>query len=228
VPSDASTHHRKRRHRRGDVLDRLLQAGLYMIERHGLGACTVERVAAEASLSQGSVYRRFNSEDAFLAAIFLHYLEQQNRIPPEQLLVLLKRPTLEETAERIVASIVERYRRSPQVHRAMAKFFESHYGTLYTDEAGDLLAVHYRQMADVLLRHSDRICHTDPTHAAYIAVLGAVAAIEDLFLEPDSVWGAKAGLPRSDRMLIGERTRAMIAYLRGQPEVGPPIEYGKL
>lgn len=210
------------------MLDRLLQAGLYTIEKSGLAACTVERVAAEASLSQGTVYRRFNSEDAFLGAIFLFYLHEESRTTPEQLLVLLKRPTLEETAERIVTLIVERYRRSPQVHRAMAQFFETHYGTLYTEEASEVIGEHYREMAAVLARHHDRICHDDPDRAAFIAVLEAAASVEDLFLEPDSVWGAKAGLPRSDRMLIGERTRAMIAYLRGMPEVGPPVEYGKL
>src|ERR1700678_2850992 len=58
------------------TLEKLLAATTAMLEQDGLEGATIPRIAAQAGVSVGSVYRRFEDKDALFRAQFLHLTER--------------------------------------------------------------------------------------------------------------------------------------------------------
>ncbi|MES2390364.1 MAG: TetR family transcriptional regulator [Acidobacteriota bacterium] len=204
------------------TVDKLLDAALYLFEAGAtLSDCTVERISAEAHVSKGKIYRRYGSNDAFLSAIFLRYLDQALAAGPEELFATLFRSSLEDTAERVVSTLLRPYRSNPGMHRAIEHFLRSRPDSAFALNAPERIAEYMRNIAAVLVPHRAMIAHADPERAAMIAVLNAASAIEDSFLDYGPEWDK--ALPRATQLLVSERTRALIAYLRAMPVPGPPV-----
>ncbi len=194
--------------------DALLNACLRVLERDGLEACTVPQVAAEAGLAPATIYRRFPHKQAMLHAAFTRALRS---LTPsrEELKKTLLRPTLAETAERIVASLQHDFRAHGKRLHALQQLLAIDPKADFAQRANKQLAAHLKALADVLLKHRDRIRHEDPERAALFAVLLAASAIQAVVLEPASLWSTT--LPLADKALTAEHTRAMVAYLRRKP-----------
>jgi AcrR family transcriptional regulator len=215
--------HRKssRRHSGRRTIDKLLDATLYLFDAGcTLPACTVELVCSEARVSQGLIYRRYNSSDAFLSAIFLRYLDRALAAPPEELTASLYRPNLEDTAERVVRALMRPYQNNPQMHRAMEQFLQLQPNTEYAAQAPERISEYMRHVAAVLIPHRALFAHPDPERAAMIAVLNTASAIEDTFFLLGPGWDN--ALPHTTQLFVAERSKALIAYLRAMPTAGPP------
>jgi AcrR family transcriptional regulator len=197
------------------TLEALLRATVAILDKEGLDACTLPRVAASAGVAAGTVYRRFADKDALLRAAFLHVLQRSNQANQAVLEKALLRPSLEDTAERIVATLLAQYREHPLLLRALSHFLETHSGSEFATQANGLINTNVQLVAGVLLHHSDRIRHPNPQRAAVFAVLNASSAIETAMLAPDSLWAV--ALPLSDKQFTAELTRAMLGYLRRKP-----------
>ena len=204
-----------RQDRSRKTLDLLLQATIRTMEHEGLEACTLPRVAASAGVAAATVYRRFADKDALLQAAFLHVLQEDSQTNPATLEAQLLRPTLQETAERIVACLLRHYRAHPRLLRGLQRFIEAHHGTDFSSQALALRATSLKLTAAVLLHHRDRIRHPDPQRAVTIAVLSVASSLEAAVLDAESVWYTT--LPLTDKQLCSELARGLVAYLRRKP-----------
>jgi AcrR family transcriptional regulator len=197
------------------TLNTLLSATVQVLNAEGLEACTLPRVAKAASLSPATVYRRFEDKDALLRAAFLHVLQQSNTTNQATLEATLLRPTLEDTAARIIAAILQQYRAHPRFYLALIQFLATHAGTPFATQAQQIMHTHVKLLADLLLHHRDRIRHPNPQRAATFAILSATSTIERSILEPGSLW--HTALPLSDKLFTAELARALLGYLRRKP-----------
>jgi len=197
------------------TLEALLRATIAILDKEGLDACTLPRVAASAGVAAATVYRRFADKDALLRAAFLHVLKRSNQTNQANFEKTLLRPSLEDTAERIVAALLAQYREHPQLLRALSHFLEIQSGSEFATLAQGLINTNLQLVASVLLHHRDRIRHANPQRAAVFAVLQASSSIETAMLTPDSLWSV--ALPLTDKQFTAELTRAMLGYLRRKP-----------
>ncbi len=193
----------------------LLNATVQVLNAEGLEACTLPRVAKAAKLSPATVYRRFEDKDALLRAAFLHVLQQSNTNNQATLEAKLLCPTLEDTAARIIAAILQQYRAHPRFYLALIQFLATHAGTTFATEAQRITQAHVQLLAALLLHHRDRIRHPNPQRAATFAILSATSTIEMAILEPGSLWNTV--LPVSDKLFAAELTRSLLGYLRRKP-----------
>ena len=196
------------------TLDLLLHATVSILDKEGLEACTLPRVAAAAAVSPATVYRRFEDKDALLRAAFLDVLQRSNRANKAMMEKLFLRPTLAETAERIIAAFLQQYRAHPRLLRALTQFMEKHTDSEFANEANRLIAANVRLFAALLLHHRDSIRHSNPQRAALFALLSALSTIEMAVFAPQSLW--QTALPLSDKLFCAEVTRSLIAYLRSK------------
>lgn len=64
----------QRSDRRRQTRDRILDAAAEIVRRHGVGAATTKRIAAEAGLSEGSLYNHFADKPQLLIALVMERL----------------------------------------------------------------------------------------------------------------------------------------------------------
>jgi AcrR family transcriptional regulator len=194
------------------MLEKLLAATAEMLEKHGLEGATIPRIAAQAGVSVGSVYRRFEDKDALFRAAFLDLIERSVEVNRRNL-----RPevfagmTLESVAKALVRAMVLQFRMHPGLLLALEHFLQHHPDLEFRERALGMIAGNYRRIAAVLLIFRGQMTHTDPERAALFAILTAITAIQARTLENDSVWAKVAAL--SDRELEIEVADLMVAYL---------------
>jgi len=197
------------------TLERLLKACVRTLDRDGLEGCTLPRIAVEAGVSPATVYRRFADKDALLCAAFLDILQRSNDANRENVPKSILRPTLEETAERLVDSLIRQYRTHPRLLRALSLFVDTHAGSDFSNEARQLIANNLQLVSAVLLKHRKSIRHPNPQRAVSFAVLNVTSSIETIVFDGNSLW--QVTLPLDDAKLSAELTRSLIAYLRYDP-----------
>ncbi len=208
--ASASGQPKQERSRR--TLEKLLGATAEMLEKHGLEGATIPRIAAQAGVSVGSVYRRFEDKDALFRATFLDLIERSVEVNKKNL-----RPetfagmTLEAVAKALVRAMVRQFRTQPGLLGALQHFLQYHPDPDFRERALEMIAGNYGRIAGVLLIFRDRIRHSDPERAALFAILSAITVIQARTLENDSVWEKVAAL--DDRELEAEVTDLMVAYL---------------
>ncbi|WP_408648649.1 TetR/AcrR family transcriptional regulator [Streptomonospora mangrovi] len=110
---------------RPPVRERALEAAATLIARDGLGAVTLEAVAATADCAPTSLYSVFGNRDGLLATMFDRYvpipdLEALAADPPER---------LEDTVHAVYAALAEAFAREPRVLPAI-------FGDLFTRPDG--------------------------------------------------------------------------------------------
>ncbi|MGO9340759.1 MAG: TetR/AcrR family transcriptional regulator [Terracidiphilus sp.] len=194
------------------TLEKLLAATAEMLEKHGLEGATVPRIAAQAGVSVGSVYRRFEDKDALFRATFLDLIERSVEVNKKNL-----RPetfagmTLETVARALVRAMVRQFRVQPGLLGALQHFLQYHPDLDFRECALEMIAGNYGRIAGALMLFRDRITHAHPERAALFAILSAITVIQARTLENDSVWEKVAAL--DDRELEAEVTDLMVAYL---------------
>ena len=195
--------------------DKLLGAAARVLERDGLDGATVPRIAAEAKLSPGSIYRRFADKDDLLRATFLRTLDTALAHNAESQRSTGTRGTLAETAEALTATLLKGYREHPQLLQALNRLMRANPESALAGEAKERLCASLVHAAEMLLAHRDSIRHPDPERAARFAVLSTMSAIEWAAGDGNSLWHAT--LPLSDKTFSAELSRQMLAYLRRKP-----------
>ena len=201
------------------TLEKLLAATTEMLEQHGLEGATIPRIAAQAGVSVGSVYRRFEDKDALFRAAFLHLIEHSVEVNKKNLVPeTFAGMTLETVVRALVKAMVRQFRMQPGLLGALQHFLQHHSDIDFRERALTMIAGNYERIAAVLLIFRDQFPRADAGRAALFIILSAITVIQARTLENDSVWEKVA--PLDDKDLEAEVTDLIVVYLtRPAPEV---------
>jgi AcrR family transcriptional regulator len=198
-----------------EMLARLLNATIDVLEEHGLSGATIPRIADAAGVAPASVYRRFRDKDALFRAAFLQALETSAEANRKTMRIeSFKDQTLEGVAGELVSAVLKQYRVSPGVIRALLRFVEDDTDKAFKKRTLAIISGNFERLIEVLLTCRAQIAHPNPRRAVTFALLSMVTAVEVRTLEEVSVW--RELLPVSDRELHRELTRSLLAYLQSR------------
>lgn len=94
----------------------MVTAAELVLERHGPGGLTTNRVAEAAGVSIGSLYQYFPNKQALVAAVSQRYLDSVLDLAREALAASRDAP-LESLVERVAMAMMVAYGRSRPIHR---------------------------------------------------------------------------------------------------------------
>ena len=196
-------------------LERLLDAGEEVLKNYGLEGATVPRIAAQAGLSPGSVYRRFPDKDALLRAVVLRYhariaeKSRQNLLRPE----LWKGTSLRQKAYIVILSTVAAHKAHAGLLRPLYQFCQQHPDFAFRRRSFQLEMGNFRQVVQLLLQHRDEIHHPDPELAITLGLLLVAFTMREYLMDtgkqrwsnifPDAVAQFDRELPRMFLRYLG-------------------------
>ncbi len=197
-----------------ESLRRLLKATIDVLGQHGLEGTTIPRIAEQAGLSPGAVYRRFPDKDALLESAILSILERQD----EQLRTALTPETTRQIplpvlADKIVGGVLQSSRHYAGMLRAARRFAETRRDTPFYRKADKLERLAFDRVAELFLVHRKAIRHPDPKAAVSFALLMVVSTVREVLIISPEVRDWRTVVPKEDDQLKRELTRAFLAYL---------------
>ncbi len=204
-----------------ESLRKLQKATAEVLGQHGVEGATIPRIARHAGLTPGAVYRRFRDKDALLETTILGVLErQEDRLKSGITAEKVAQIPLPVFAEQVISGMVLTYRANAALLRAMRMFSLGKTGTPFWKKASQLEARSYDRVVNLFLAHRDRIRHPDPRLAISMGLTMVVSTLfEVVVLSPEpGPW--KQFLPKDDRGLQGELTRAFLNYLGVEQKEG--------
>jgi AcrR family transcriptional regulator len=196
-----------------ESLNKLLKAAVEVLGQQGVAGTTIPRIAAHAGLTPGAVYRRFRNKDVLLETAILRVLEDQTKV----LLLLLTVeaaaeipfPTL---AEQVINSLVVSYRTNASLLRAVRQFLQEKEGSPFWKKASKLEMRTFEYLVAIFVT-SGEIKHADPRAAVALGLMMVIGTLWEVVVNPGDAKSWKGLLPKDDRTLKGEITRAFLSYL---------------
>jgi AcrR family transcriptional regulator len=190
------------------TLERIVAAGLELLEEGGPDAVTVHAVVSRARSSVGSFYARFEGKDDLLE----HLRDRVRQSAESEWRETVGSASWERSLEGIVTGAVDlllelRPRYDARIRSAdrLIAGGEDHEPTR---KALDELAAR-------LLERRDEITHTDPERAVRIGLAAVLGVAEHLS-------AGSSGVPAADPdVLRTECVRLLVAYLTGGPTAQP-------
>jgi AcrR family transcriptional regulator len=197
-----------------ESLNKLLKAAVEVLGQQGVAGTTIPRIAAHAGLTPGAIYRRFRNKDVLLETAILRILEDQNKLLLLSLSVEaaaeIPFPTL---AEQVINSLVVSYRVNASLLRAVRQFLQEKEGSLFWKKASKLEMRTLEYLASIFVTSGREIRHEDPLAAIALGLMMVIGTLWEVVVIPGDVKLWKALLPKDDRTLKGEITRAFLSYL---------------
>jgi AcrR family transcriptional regulator len=204
-----------------ESLSKLLKAAVEVLGQHGLAGTTIPRIAAHAGLTPGAVYRRFRNKDVLLETAILRVLEDQTKI----LLLLLTVeaaaeipfPTL---AEQVINNLVLSYRANAGLLRAVRQFLQEKEGSPFWKRASKLEMRTFDYLVAIFVTREGEIKHADPRGAVALGLMMVIGTLWEVTVNPGDIKAWKGLLPKDDRTLRIELTRAFLSYLGVERKAG--------
>jgi AcrR family transcriptional regulator len=197
-----------------ESLGKLLKAAIEVLGQQGVAGTTIPRIAAHAGLTPGAVYRRFRNKDVLLETAILRILEDQNKLLLLSLTVEaaaeIPLPTL---AEQVINSLVVSYRVNASLLRAVRQFLQVKEGSAFWKKASKLEMRTFEYLADIFVRGGSEIKHEDPRAAAALGLMMVNGTLWEVVVNSGVTKLWKGLLPKDDRTLKAELTRAFLSYL---------------
>lgn len=220
TPSTASKSLVPQQARSRESLRKLLKAAGEVLGQHGVAGATIPRIAAHAGLTPGAIYRRFRDKDALLEAVVLGLLERQD----ERLRLGIAPATagqipLAVFAEQFIGTMVVSYRANAPLLRAIRHFVQGREATPFARKAVRYEMRAFEWMVDLFLSHRSDISHPEPRLAVSMGLMMVISTLVETVVLPTDLGPMKAFLPKDDRGLKRELTRAFLSYL-GSSRVG--------
>lgn len=197
-----------------ESLGKLLKAAVEVLGQQGVAGTTIPRIAAHAGLTPGAVYRRFRNKDVLLETAILRILEDQNKL-------LLLSLTVEAAAEipfpvlaeQIINSLVVSCRVNAGLLRAVRQFLQEKEGSPFFKKASKLEMRTFEYLVDILVRGGSEIKHEDPRAAAALGLMMVNGTLWEVVVNSGDIRLWKGLLPKDNRTLKVELTRAFLSYL---------------
>ena len=198
-----------------ESLRKLLKAAAEVLGQHGVEGATIPRIAAHAGLTPGAVYRRFKDKDALLEAVVLRMVERQDErlrlgIAP----AAASQIPLAVFAEQFIGSLVVSYRANAPLLRAIRHFVQGKIHTPFERKAVRHEMRAFEWMVDLFLSHGPEINHPEPRLAVSMGLLMVASTLMETVVLPTDLGPMKAFMPKDDRGLTRELTRAFLSYLK--------------
>src|SRR5258708_7762307 len=197
-----------------ESLNKLLKAAVEVLGQQGVAGTTIPRIAAHAGLTPGAVYRRFRNKDVLLETAILRIWEDQNKVLLMSLTVeaaaKIPFPTL---AEQVVNSLVVSYRVNASLLRAVRQFLQEKEGSAFWKKASKLEMLTFEYLVDIFVTGASHIKHEDPRAAAALGLMMVNGTLWEVVVNPGDIKLWKGLLPKDDRTLKAELTRAFLSYL---------------
>ena len=172
------------------------------------------RIAAHAGLTPGAVYRRFRNKDVLLETAILRILEDQDKVLllslPLEAAAGIPFPTL---AEQVINILVVSYRVNARLLRAVRQILQEKEGSSFWKKAAKLEARTFEHLVAVLVASGREIKHTNPRAAAALGLVMVIGTLWEVVVSPGDINVWKGLLPKDDRTLKAELTRAFLSYL---------------
>jgi AcrR family transcriptional regulator len=195
------------------TLDRIVAAGLELLEEGGPDAVTVQAVVSRARSSVGSFYARFEGKDALLE----HLRERVRASAESEWRETVGAASWESSLEGLVTGAVELLLDLRPDYDARIRSADRLIAGGDDDEPTRRAL---DELAARLLERRDEITHTDPERAVRIGLAAVLGVAEHLSAESSD--GAAAD-PDGVRT---ECVRLLLGYLSGGPrDPGGPVEF---
>jgi AcrR family transcriptional regulator len=174
---------RQERSRRS--LERLLRAAVEVLDEHGLDGATIPRIAKQAGLTPGAIYRRFPDKDALLREVCLRALEGNYRyardlLVPEQ----WKNKSLQEMLECLIGMTLHGHTHHRGLLRAITFFTLEHPDPAFVRKSEELQVQVFRTATELLLTRRSEIRHPDPDRAVPFALMMVGVAARGVLVLP--------------------------------------------
>ena len=197
-----------------ESLNKLLKAAVEVLGQQGVAGTTIPRIAAHAGLTPGAVYRRFRNKDVLLETAILRVLEDQTKV----LLLTLSAEAAAEIpfptmAEQVINGLVVSYRVNASLLRAVRQFLQEKEGSSFWKKASKLELRTFEYLVSTFVTSGREIKHADPHAAVALAFVMVIGTLWEVVVNPGDAKLWKGLLPKDDRTLKGEITRAFLSYL---------------
>ena len=197
-----------------ESLRKLLKATTEVLGQRGLEGTTIPRIARHAGLTPGAVYRRFRDKDALLEAAIMGILERQDeRLKGGLTPGMAAKIPIEVFAAQIVGGMVTAYRANADVLRAFRHFTVGRPDTDFVRKAAKLEVRSFERAVDLILAGRTDIRHPQPRMAVSLGLMMVVSTIWELVVLPARSVNWKGLMPKDDKVLKRELTRAFLSYL---------------
>lgn len=193
---------------------KLIKATMELLGRFGLEGATIPRVAEQAGLTPGAVYRRFPDKNALMERVILQIIEDsfeqmQRTLTPQ----IASKTALPELVEQMVRATLAGYRRHPKLIRALRQFVQASDHRAFKRKALESETRSLEHVVTVLMTHRKHIRHPDPKTALLLGVVMLTGTLVELFLGDDNVNNWQHLIPSDDESLVRELTRMYLSYI---------------
>jgi AcrR family transcriptional regulator len=197
-----------------ESLARLLKAAAEILNKDGLEAATIPRIAARAGLSPGTVYRRFPDKDALLREVCLRMLEE-NYQGTKKLLASeqWKRMSLSEMSRMVITITLKGHHSHRGLLRALLLFALQHPDAAFIKKCEQLEWRTLHDVGELLLTRRHEIRHPDPESAVKLALLMVGIAAQGIFILPQRPNDYDRFLPDIEAQIQRELPRMFLRYL---------------
>ena len=197
------------------TLDRLLAAVEDVLAREGLEAATVPRIARQAGMSVGVVYRRFPDKDALLRGAYERFfirVREANRMGLDP--AHWKHVPPEDIARTVIHGMTRGYLRHRSLLRALILYAQTHPDPRFRRHADDNNLATLAEVTALLLPYRRRFRHPNPRAGIQFGLVAVAATLRGLLLSEERA--AERWTP-PDEELGEELTRMFLGHL-GLPQ----------
>ena len=196
------------------TLNRLLRAAAEILDREGLEAATIPRIAARAGVTPGAVYRRFPDKDALMREVCLRILQENY----EQNQELLSREnwhgkSLAEMTRSLIELILKGHALRRGLLRAIAFFTYQHHDAEFLRKSEKWQHKMLRAVSDLLLTRRSEIRHPHPEAAVPFALIMIGMVAKGALVLPRNPNSLSQILPEMKVQLEVELPRMVFRYL---------------
>lgn len=197
------------------TLNRIVKAALDLISERGVDGASVQDIARRARASVGSFYARFQGKEDLL-----RYLEVQLWSDARDAWKsgLESEEWSELSFEDLIATVVQVLVEVDRTGARQRRLLESRRGPgSASDAAREFDAALSNDIRHLLLRHSARIDHPDPSRAVDVCVAVVTGALR---YRASGEASAPAAFELDDEDWVRELSRMSLAYLTGAVQAG--------
>jgi len=196
------------------TLASLLRATVEVLDKDGLDKATIPRIAAQAGLTPGAIYRRFPDKDALLQEVCLRALESNWRhttelLQPER----WKAKSLGELVRYVIDATLKGHSTHRGLLRALALLTLQHPDRAFVRKCEDLERKTFQAVSELLLARRREIRHPDPDSAVRFAMLLVGVVAQGVMVLPQDPKEFSRLLPNVEGHLQRELPEMVLRYL---------------